>query len=218
MVLKLLGIQNTYKIKEQLLFRVLEDPAQHLLTGSLFSSNLNMVSDNIVSRTLDDWGIGTFLDDKNTGELRKEIVRRNSKENVWGFKWHMIQNWKNFIPLFRNPYVVLIFRDSLSIALRSQINLTEIDSNSEERSFNKWFKEISIWQMQLTFTALHELNCPTILVSYEKLISKPESIVPIVLDFCGLDKSEDSINFINTTNNSYLETQNSGGHWIDINR
>jgi hypothetical protein len=188
------------------------------ITGALFNSNLNMVSENVVKRTLDDWGIGTSLDDKDTQSIRKEVIRRNSKEDVWGFKWHMIQNWKNFIPLFRNPYVVLIFRDPLTIALRSQINLTEVDKDIESRSFEKWFKEISLWQMQLIFTALHELKCPTILVSYEKLISNPNLIVPTVLDFCGLNNSEESIKFINTSKNSYLDTKNSGGHWIDINR
>jgi len=53
---------------------------------------------------------------------------------------------------------------------------------------------------------------------YEKLISNPNLIVPTVLDFCGLNNSEESIKFINTSKNSYLDTQNSGGHWIDINR
>jgi len=49
------------------------------ITGALFNSNLNMVSENVVKRTLDDWGIGTSLDDKDTQSIRKEVIRRNSK-------------------------------------------------------------------------------------------------------------------------------------------
>ena len=166
----------------------------------LYKAGLSKVSDHLADRTKDDWGIGAHFDNNDIGGLRREIVRRDQLEPVWGFKWHMLQTWSAKVNLFRNPLVVVMFRDPVSIAVRSGAD----DNNYKKvQSVNKWMQDIALWNMQLTQTIVQELSCPTLVISYEKLITLPDKIVPVLLDFCGLPFSEEAVKTIQPSVNYY---------------
>lgn len=174
------------------------------MIGSLFRAGLPQLSDYLAPRTLDDWKLGTYLDDKDKGGLRREIVRRDDLEPVWGFKWHMVQNWYQYLGMFTNPHLVVMFRDSLTIALRgSQIREGQLESDP----LDVWLKRVTLWNLQLSHSVINEVKCPTILVSYEKMIQSPKEVLGSVLDFCGYSCTEEVVEFIKPTKNSYTTTE-----------
>lgn len=168
---------------------------------------------NTAPRTFDDWGIGTHLDDKNSNSIRKEIVRRNLENDTWGFKWHMFHNWNTYIGMFRNPMLIVMFRDPLCISIRSSISTNS--ENNEVKNLESWLKEVSIWQMQMIYCLSNEIKIPTILVSYEKLISDPSSNLKIISDFCGLHYNNSSVEFIKPNHPNYTSPKSTGKAWLD---
>ena len=170
----------------------------------LYKGGLPQISSHLAQRTLDDWGIGTHFDNNDIGGLRREVVRRDQTSKVWGFKWHMVQTWSNKINLFRNPLLIVMYRDSVSISVRARRD----DANYHNvQSLNKWMQDTALWNMQLTQAVTQEISCPTLLVSYEKLIGSPEKIVPVMLDFCGLPFSEEAIKAIQPSINAYTNSE-----------
>lgn len=178
------------------------------MIGAIFKAGVKHSSEYLAPRTLDDWKLGTHIEDKDTRAVRKEIVRRDDSQDVWAFKWHMVQDWYEFVPMFRNPYLVVMMRDSLAISIRSQEN--------SSKSIPDWIKQVGLWNLQLVHSLVNEIKCPTILVSYEKLIMSPEVIMPIVLDFCGYRCDQDIIDQVSPTRNSYTSTKDINiNPWLD---
>ncbi len=115
--------------------------------------------------------------------LVSAIAERNAAHQDWGFKIPNLHAYLHLADLarFRNPRIVLIFRDPVAVAVRNAIS--------------EMFDEFST----LAETAAAELavvefaraaDCPLLLVSYEKALIFPEMLVDAIAAFCSLQPDE----------------------------
>jgi hypothetical protein len=112
------------------------------------------------------------------------IADRNQRFAKWGFK---VPNLHNFLPVtdarrFRNPRHVVVFRDPLAVARRMEL--------SEQLDVAQSIREASAEVMKLT-SYVCDLAAPALLISYEKALQNPESVVEAMSAFCGLTPSDE---------------------------
>lgn len=168
--------------------------------SSVYQAGVPMVSSHVSSKTLDDWGLGANFDEGDILSLRREIVRRDQLQDIWAFKWHLLQSWSHFLPLLRNVYLIVMFRDPVSVTFRAKKDDFEYQ---DLQDLETWLKEVALWNFQLMHCVVNELKCPTLLVSYEKLISNPSVVLPLMLNFCGLPCNYSIVESIKANENPY---------------
>ena len=122
-------------------------------------------------------GRGTMLD--------RAIARRDAEHRDWGFKIPNIQGFLRYTDLsrFRNPHLVLIFRDPVAIAVRNSIS--------------EYFDQLTalsdaVVALGSLVAFVEHTDCPSLLMSYEKALISPEDFVDTLTRFCGLDPAPDS--------------------------
>jgi len=104
---------------------------------------------------------------------------RNSNYSTWGFKRpHIHLYGKTFINMFRNPYVIITMRDPGAIAERNVISEQHDPMHSLSTAVN---------DLHAMVRFIKSLDCPTLLISYEKALQEPDRFIEQLLDFCGLD-------------------------------
>ena len=107
------------------------------------------------------------------------LQKRNSVYSIWGFKRpHIHLYGKVFINVFRNPYVIITMRDPVAIAERNVISEQHDPMHSLSNAVN---------DLHAMTRFIGSLDCPTLLISYEKALQEPGIFVKQLLDFCGLD-------------------------------
>lgn len=113
------------------------------------------------------------------------LHRRDDQFPIWGFKRpHLHVHGPAPLRLCRNPFVVLTVRDPVAIAERNAI--------SEQRDpLQSMSLAIDDLQQMLHFS--RALECPVMLISYEKAVSQPAGFVTRLLEFCGLHVDEAEI-------------------------
>lgn len=150
-----------------------------------------------------------FLTAVQTGHeapLRAVIARRNAMRPVWGFKLPNLVAYLHAdrIAWFRNPRLILIFRDPVAVAVR--------DSLSEYFDPRETITS-SLHGMLATVSFAEQAGCPTLMLSYEKAIAAPERTVRAVLRFCGVSVAdamiEEIARMVVPDNPTYLATANS---------
>jgi hypothetical protein len=111
--------------------------------------------------------------------LARVISQRNAQHRDWGFKLPNIHNFIRFTDLarFRNPNLILIFRDPLAIAVRGALA--------------DYFDPVStLRDTAAGLTALAEFayrtTCPALLISYEKALMFPGAFIDALTEFCSL--------------------------------
>ena len=111
--------------------------------------------------------------------LNRVIRQRNARNCDWGFKLPNIHNFLRLTDLarFRNPNLILIFRDPLAIAVRGGLA--------------DYFDPVSTLRDSAAgLTALAEFacnaTCPVLLISYEKALIFPGVFVDALIEFCSL--------------------------------
>ncbi len=181
------------------------------LINSLRLCDVYIKKEQVAHRTLDDWGIGTFLDDRDSRSLRKEITRRNLEHDVWAFKWHMVPHWNSYLSMFRNPLLLVLTRDPTAIACRSST-----DEDGQE-NYKQWLKDIALWQMQLSYCVTNEITIPTMLISYEKLLLNTRTVLSTVCSFCGIPCKEEAVQAIIANDSNYTSSVATGKSWLDDN-
>ena len=112
-------------------------------------------------------------------ELREAIRIRDQRNPVWGFKRpHLHVHGPEIIRLFRNPRVIITSRDPVAITGRNLV------SEQFEKAAHSLVEAAQDLSEAMRFAAA--LDCPTLLVSYEKAIQHPADFVETLLDFCGI--------------------------------
>jgi hypothetical protein len=120
-----------------------------------------------------------LLRHRDTAVLRKLIAARNAEHACWGFKIPNLHVYLTCAELewFRNPYLIVIYRDPVAVAVRNAIS--------------EYFSELD--SMVKTANAMHGLaqfvqrvHCPVLLLSYEKALSLPNMVIDRVLEFCDI--------------------------------
>jgi hypothetical protein len=112
--------------------------------------------------------------------LDRAIARRNDERRDWGFKIPNIHGFLRYEDLsrFRNPHLVLIFRDPVAIAVRNGI--------SEFFDLSAALSDTAVAVRSLV-AFVESTDCPALLQSYEKALISPEDFVDTLTRFCGLD-------------------------------
>ncbi len=109
---------------------------------------------------------------------RTLLRQRDDRFPIWGFKRpHLHVHGPSTVRHCRNPFVVLTVRDAVAIAERNAI--------SEHRDP---FESLTLasFDLQKMLEFSKALDCPVMLVSYEKAVSQPDCFVDRLLEFCGL--------------------------------
>ena len=113
------------------------------------------------------------------------IEVRNKQFSTWALKRpHFHEYGGRLVPLFRRPRVILTFRDPIAIGVRNVISEALEPWSSMQRAAADTAD---------TLAFARRLNCPVMLLSYEKAIGDPTLLARRLTDFCGISVSEQQI-------------------------
>jgi hypothetical protein len=117
--------------------------------------------------------------------LSSIITRYDAAHPFWAFKLpRAYQSIADNLHRFRNPRLVVTFRDPLTIAMRNVISMAE----ELPASLGKASADIS----ELVNFA-QNLKVPALMVSYEKALANPSRLVESVVRFCGMPSTLDRV-------------------------
>ncbi len=109
------------------------------------------------------------------------IGDRNEKYHRWGFKFPSLQN--HLLPpqlsQFRAPHLILVMRDPVATANRAFSSDTEVNSIVDA------FLNVTRQVTDLV-NFMQKVECPTLLISYEKLLAFPDQTIDSIARFCGI--------------------------------
>jgi hypothetical protein len=111
--------------------------------------------------------------------LTRLIALRNASHHTWGLKipsLHAMIEYQD-ISLFRNPYLIVMFRDPVAVAERTAI--------AEYRNALVTMRE-TLDALRNLLGFLHNIAAPALLCSYEKALINPANFVDTVGRFCDI--------------------------------
>lgn len=116
--------------------------------------------------------------ERNT-RLRELIVQRSSEKNVWGWKYPQAAEYLDDIwGDIRNPHLICVFRDLSAVTM------------AHERWHNKQalraLNDLNI-DMARNISLLSRVDCPRMIISYEKALRHPENFARQITEFCGIE-------------------------------
>ncbi|MEZ5715700.1 MAG: sulfotransferase [Paracoccaceae bacterium] len=123
-----------------------------------------------------------------------EVVReRNAQREVWGWKFPNAANYIDSLHVaLRNPRFVVVTRDLAANAIGISARDTSYDAHRA--------LEVGLQQMQRNLSLIARLRHPTLVISYEKLVLKPEPVIRDIADFLCVGSTEemirDAVNFV----------------------
>lgn len=111
--------------------------------------------------------------------LRRVIGERDAAYRVWGFKLPMLCRDlpRERLAWFTNPHLIVTFRDPVAMAVRTAVS----EYQDTIRSLRK-----AVADQNAVFAYTDTVNCPTMLLSYEKALMMPEQFIDAVVRFCGI--------------------------------
>lgn len=137
----------------------------------------------------EDNDLGKYAKDLSNGQLPKnfikEIRKRNNFYNKWGWKRPDMYGYLDvFINQIRNPCLIAIFRDPVSVTSRNQISLS-----MQKGSVNDCLKTFqdSLDDQRKILEKIKALQLPSLLISYEKAISNPYKFISELKRFIGCE-------------------------------
>jgi len=111
--------------------------------------------------------------------LARLIAQRNASQQVWGFKTpgiHVALDYRE-LSLFRNPHLIIVFRDPVAIAERAAL--------AEYRNSLTTMRE-SLDALRNILGFVDNTKAPALLLSYEKALMKPMVFIDALLSFGGV--------------------------------
>lgn len=124
-----------------------------------------------------------------------------SRYAIWGWKRPSSINYLPLVDeLLDQPSYIFVFKDIFSIAMRNSISMLQ-DLLSGMEDANKRYG--------LSISFLRQNNPRAMLVSYDKAVLYPDFFVDSVVDFCGIDVTDDqrreAIEFVTPNPSDYLD-------------
>lgn len=146
---------------------------------SSLMQTLGVFMGNAVDKAVyEDVEVAKFIDENDYEGLKTFIAKRNATHPTWGFKRpSAYKNLPQLTPLMRNPRVLVIFRDVLAIAMRNHVSM-QMDVISLLPRYVSEYQDL--------VRTIGDLNCPLLLVSYEKFIQFPEESIAKTAEFVGI--------------------------------
>jgi hypothetical protein len=131
------------------------------------------------SAIYEDEEITQVLAAKRLDVLQTIIGQRNATHARWGFKCPMLCETlgPHHLDLFDRPRLIITFRDPVAIAIRTSL--------SEYRQPMRTLHDTMIQQAEL-MDFLEKVECPSLLLSYEKALAFPQEIIDAILGFCDI--------------------------------
>ncbi len=135
------------------------------------------------------------------GQARQVIREYNEAHDRWA--WKRPDEWRRLrkiLPMFRNPRIVVTFRDILAIATRNEISVQRDVDRGIVRHARDYVEMLDV---------LDGVNCPVLMLSYEKCLLSPSGFLDELIAFCGLqvepEKYAEALAFVEPEPASYLE-------------
>ena len=139
----------------------------------------NDLNDNVH----EDEALAKILIARDQAGLKRTINERDASYGTWGFKFPMLSDVLEHrdIKLFTNPRIIVPFRDPVSVAVRRSLS----DYQDPMPALRSTVDEIAA---MVAF--VDRLDCPTLLLSYEKALVFPVDFVAAMMRFCDLPRSD----------------------------
>ena len=147
--------------------------------------------------TQDDHLLGKLIESRDFGGFKDEVTRRDAMFSTWGFKWHLMWNHPEYLRALRNPLMICMSRDSLAITQRSI-------RDPVEQSGISYAEKVTIHQSSMWHYILQCRWLPIIVVSYEKLITKPSEVVLELSKLTGFTASDKAVQEVVPEDPRYL--------------
>jgi len=117
--------------------------------------------------------------------IRATVADRNASYDVWGWKHpHPHLYIDELLPDLRNPRLILVTRDLTA----NTAGVSSWDQEEVNKALAMYLR-----QTQKNSDLIRRVNCPVLLVSYEKLLVKPVPVIRDLAHFCGLKPSSAAI-------------------------
>jgi hypothetical protein len=131
----------------------------------------------------EDEAIAKMLIARDFPALTQLIRERDAAYGTWGFKFPMLAKplTPTDLAMFSDPHIIAPFRDPVSIAVRKTISEYQ-DSMRALR--------IAIDEQAAMVAFLEQVQCPSLLLSYEKSLVFPGDFIDAILRFCDLPRSD----------------------------
>ena len=114
------------------------------------------------------------------------IQGMNSKYKSWGVKTPLSISKIDWLSkTLRNPHLVMVFRDSVAL-VQTHCNRVVIKEQSEA------MKQVLQWKRDMWEVALTN-RIPTLLISFERLITTPVQVIPNIINFLKIEPTEEQI-------------------------
>lgn len=150
----------------------------------------------------EDVEIASLLEGGETSQLKALIAEKNEQHPVWGFKRpEAFRLLPKYLQHFRNPRIVVTFRDPVAIAKRNEISM-------HMEFIDALTKASDATQELVRF--VRDLDRPTLAVSYEKAMGNPDAFVEALCEFCGVSPDDEqrgeALDSIQNGPDSYLKS------------
>lgn len=150
-----------------------------MVAACLRAFGVFMGNEEKASAVQEDVEMATAIESGDKSRLAELIEARNAEYPVWGFKRPMaFRVIARHLAAFRNPRLVVTFRDPVAIAKRNQISM-HMDFVRALRMANEQTAEL------IDFVG--SIGVPAMLVSYEKALFEPTGFVARLAAFCGIE-------------------------------
>jgi hypothetical protein len=177
-----------------ILHRPLSEPGRTFIVTGLQRSGTSLIAamlqhaglfigSEINPAVYEDEEIARVLATREQDGLRQVVQHRNALHARWGFKCPLLNEVfdPSQLELFDRPRLIVAFRDPVAIAVRTSL--------SEYRPAFLALQDAITRQAALA-DFLGQVECPCLMVSYEKTLVFPADTVDAVLGFCDIAPDE----------------------------
>lgn len=123
--------------------------------------------------------------EKKIALLKKNIIKRNSEQEVWGWKYPRVDKYfDDIFPDLVNPMLVCVYRDPIASSWRGVVRKQRSAAKAIQTTL-----ELHLNNLQM----IKNSGAPALLISYEKAIANPPELVKILNQFMVLDLGDEEI-------------------------
>jgi len=171
------------------------DEASVLVTG-LGRSGTTMVSrvlsalglfmgERVSKGTNEDKDFRNIIKSGSLGKFKKLCRERDEQFKRWGFKYPAARhNLVELTAAMRSPRVVVTSRDPLATAIRTAAATKAEVMPTFDQALRRTLRLLA---------SVQQLECPVLLLSYEKALTRPRDCASALAGFCGIDADEETI-------------------------
>jgi hypothetical protein len=131
----------------------------------------------------EDEALAKLLLARDREQFRRAIHERDAAYGTWGFKLPMLCDVlaPADFALFTNPHIIVPFRDPVSVAVRQTL--------SDYRQPMPALRG-AVDALAAMVAFVDQLDCPTLLLSYEKSLVFPADFIDAIVGFCDLPRGD----------------------------